>query len=66
MGPAGHIYMPGTGRAVGHAFLSSALAGEQVGLRELEDNLWLVSFLYLDLGLLDLRTSKVRPIDLTA
>lgn len=63
--PSGHIYMPGSGRATGDAFLSGALAGEQVGLRELDDNLWLVSFLGLDLGVFDLRTAKVRPIDLT-
>jgi putative transposase len=64
--PAGHIYMPGSGRASGSVFLSGALAGEHVGLRELEDSLWLVSYLFLDLGVLDLRTAKVRPIDLTA
>lgn len=63
--PAGHIYVPGTGRAAGHAFLSGALAGEQVGLRELDDNLWLVSYLSLDLGVLDLHAGKVRHLDLT-
>jgi transposase InsO family protein len=63
--PAGHIYMPGSGRGVGQAFLSSALAGEQVGLRELDHDQWLVSYLSLDLGVFDLRTAKVRPIDLT-
>lgn len=62
---AGHIYVPGSGRAAGHAFLSGALAGEQVGLRELDDNLWLVSYLSLDLGVLDVRVGKLRPIDLT-
>jgi putative transposase len=62
--PSGHIYMPGSGRATGNAFLSGALAGEHVGLRELDDNLWLVSFLGLDLGVFDLRSAKVRPIDL--
>jgi transposase InsO family protein len=63
--PAGHVYIPGSGRGAGNVFLSGALAGEQVGLRELDDNLWLVSFLSLDLGMLDLRAAKVRPIDLT-
>ena len=62
--PSGHIYVPGSGRAAGDAFLSGALAGEHVGLRELDDNLWLVSFLGLDLGVLDLYSGKVRAIDL--
>lgn len=64
--PAGHLYIPGSGRAVGGVFLSGALAGEHVGLRELEDHLWLVSYCHLDLGVLDASAGKVRPIDLNA
>jgi transposase InsO family protein len=34
-------------------YLTKALAGENVGLREVDDKLWLVSFMNLDLGYLD-------------
>lgn len=59
----GHIYLPGSGKKVGNVFLSAALAGEHVGLRELDNGCWLVSFLDLDLGLLDLSVPTVRPIE---
>jgi transposase InsO family protein len=59
--PAGHIYLPGSGRSRGHVFLSESLAGQDVGLRELDDDLWLVSFLHLDLGVLDLKARSIRP-----
>jgi hypothetical protein len=58
---SGHVYVPGAGRAAGSIFLSSALAGEYVGLRELDEDLWLVSFLHIDLGLLDLKHRRVDP-----
>jgi len=61
--PSGHIYLPGSGRTPGNVFLSSALAGECVGVREIEDDLWLISFVDTDLGLLDLRNAKVQPIE---
>lgn len=57
----GHIQIPGTGRKVGHIFVSQALAGEIVGLRELDDDLWLISFLHLDLGVIDTRTRRLTP-----
>jgi transposase InsO family protein len=39
-------------------FLSLALRGERVGLREIDDGTWLVSFMKLDLGHFDERTRK--------
>jgi putative transposase len=60
--PAGHIYLPGSGASIGNIFLSASLAGEQVGLREVDDDTWLVSYLQLDLGLIDLRARKLRPL----
>jgi transposase InsO family protein len=60
--PSGHVYVPGSGRGAGAVFLSSALAGERIGLRELDDHTWLVSFLHLDLGLLDLKARQIEPI----
>lgn len=55
----GHI---GLGpRRFGQVFLSSALAGERVGLREVEDGRWLISFASLDLGIADVRTKTFEP-----
>jgi putative transposase len=56
--PTGHVYIPGSGRAAGKIYLSSALADEVVGLRELDEQLWLVSFLDQDLGMLDLAAHR--------
>jgi transposase InsO family protein len=49
---SGHIQIL-RGRRRGHLFLSTALAGERVGVRELEDGRWLLSFASLDLGWTD-------------
>jgi putative transposase len=35
------------------AYLTKALAGQDVGLREVDDRLWLVSFMSLDFGYRD-------------
>ena len=60
---SGHLYIPGSGRSSGAFYLSSALADERVGLREIDDECWLVSFLALDLCTIDLNTKKLTPID---
>lgn len=44
-------------------YLSAALAGERVGLRELESGLWLVSFVNTSLGWIDPSTKRFLPID---
>jgi hypothetical protein len=44
-------------------YLSSALAGERVGLRELDGGLWLVSFVSTDLGWIDPPAKRFLPID---
>jgi putative transposase len=46
---SGHIKLPMNRQA----FLATALAGQLVGLREMDDGLWLVTFLALDLGTYD-------------
>jgi hypothetical protein len=53
----GHIRLP-RGRQV---FLSSALAGHSVGLREEPDGRWLVTFVNLDLGNYDPRVGTFEP-----
>jgi transposase InsO family protein len=49
---SGHVRLPGP-RSEPHYFVANSLAGHDVGVRELADNRWLVSFCGLDLGVLD-------------
>jgi len=51
----GHIHLFKRNSSV---YLSTALAGERVGLRELDDDQWLVSFMYLDLGIINTRSGR--------
>jgi len=43
--------------------IGRALANELVGLREVEDGRWLVSFADLDLGYIDLRERRFEPME---
>jgi transposase InsO family protein len=61
--PAGHVRLL-RGRNNPGIFLSSALATERVGIRELEDGRWLVSFAMLDLGWIDPTARTFHPADL--
>lgn len=42
--------------------LSRAFAGQDVGVKETEDGVWLVTFMDYDLGFFDLETCKVEPL----
>src|SRR5688572_1167881 len=56
----GHIYLPGSGRR-GQYYLTQALSGQTVGLREVADDAWQVSFMTLDLGMIDAVARKFTP-----
>lgn len=43
--------------------LSLVFAGQNVGLKEVEDQIWLVSFMNYDLGYFDELTSKFEPLE---
>ena len=43
--------------------LSTSLAGQAVGIREVEDGIWLVSFMSYDLGYIDLEERTLQPLD---
>jgi transposase InsO family protein len=43
--------------------LSLVFAGQKVGLKEVEDGIWLVSFMHYDLGYIDLEQRTLQPID---
>jgi transposase InsO family protein len=43
--------------------ISSVLAGQRLGLREIEPHVWLVSFMHYDLGYIDLEARRLQTID---
>ena len=43
--------------------LSKAFAGTEVGIKEMEDGIWVVSFLDYDLGYFDEESKRVEPIE---
>lgn len=43
--------------------LSTVFAGQRVGVKQVSDNIWLVSFMQYDLGYFDHETCRLEPID---
>lgn len=43
--------------------LSTVLAGQRVGLKEVDEAIWLVSFMHYDLGYIDLEQRTLQPLD---
>jgi len=43
--------------------ISEVLAGQELGIKEVEDKVWLVSFMDYDLGYFDEQTCKLEPLD---
>lgn len=43
--------------------LSTVFAGQKVGVKQVADNIWLVSFMQYDLGYFDHQTCRLEPID---
>ena len=43
--------------------LSTSLAGQAVGIKEVEPGIWLVSFMQYDLGYIDLEEKTLQPLD---
>jgi putative transposase len=39
------------------------LAGQQVGIKQVDDRIWLGSFMHYDLGYFDDETCRLEPID---
>jgi hypothetical protein len=38
-------------------------AGQRLGIKEVDDGMWLVSFVHDDLGYLDLEQKTLQPLD---
>jgi transposase InsO family protein len=43
--------------------ISTVLAGQRLGIREVDDGIWLVSFSHYDLGYFDLEQKTLQPLD---
>lgn len=43
--------------------LSTVMAGQRVGIKEVDDGIWLVSFMHYDLGYIDLEQKTLQTID---
>lgn len=43
--------------------LSRAFAGQEVGIKEMKDGIWVVSFLNYDLGYFDEKSKRVEPVE---
>ena len=43
--------------------ISSVLAGQKPGIKEVDEGIWLVSFMSYDLGFIDLEQKTLQPLD---
>jgi hypothetical protein len=43
--------------------VSTVLAGQRVGIKEVGDGIWIVSFMHYDLGFIDLEQKTLQPLD---
>jgi hypothetical protein len=43
--------------------ISTVLAGQKLGIEEVDDSIWLVSFMHYDLGYFDLEQKTLQPLD---
>ncbi len=44
-------------------YISQVLAGQRLGIKEVDDGIWIVSFMHYDLGYIDLEQSTLQTID---
>jgi hypothetical protein len=43
--------------------VSTVLAGQRLGIKEVDEGVWLVSFMSYDLGFIDLEQKTLQPLD---
>jgi hypothetical protein len=43
--------------------ISTVMAGQRLGVKEVDDGIWLVTFMTYDLGYIDLEQKTLQPID---
>jgi putative transposase len=59
------IYQPSPRSCLGRKKInvSQVFAGQAVGIKEVHDDIWLVSFMDYDLGYFDLETRVLEPLE---
>ena len=45
------------------SIVSQVFAGQQVGVKQVSEHIWLVTFMHYDLGYFDDETCRLEPID---
>ena len=43
--------------------ISTVLGGQRIGIKEVDDGIWIVSFMRYDLGYFDLEQRTLQPLD---
>jgi hypothetical protein len=43
--------------------ISAVLAGQPLGVKEVDDGIWIVNFMHYDLGYIDLEQKTLQPLD---
>ena len=43
--------------------ISTVLAGQRLGIKEVDDGIWIISFMHYDLGNIDLEQKTLQNID---
>jgi transposase InsO family protein len=43
--------------------ISTVLAGQKLGIKEVDEGIWIVSFMHYDLGFIDLEQKTLQPLD---
>jgi hypothetical protein len=43
--------------------ISTVLAGQRLGIKEVDEGIWIVSFMHYDLGFIDLEQRTLQPLD---
>jgi transposase InsO family protein len=43
--------------------ISTVLAGQRLGIKEVDDGIWIVTFMHYDLGFIDLEQKTLQPLD---
>ena len=50
-------------RSASRIFASAELAGQKLGIKEVDEGIWLASFMHYDLGYFDLEQKTLQPLD---
>jgi hypothetical protein len=48
---------------IASASTSQPCAGQRLGIKEVDDGIWIVSFMHYDLGFIDLEQKTLQPLD---